>query len=80
MEDDIQDVSPSMGHIPPLEQINEINKPIVQIYKREKGRERYLPFLDWNLEEKKDEEKELDQIPFEYYLKINIEKETDKIA
>ena len=70
----------STCHISPLEQINEINRPIVQIYKREKGRKRSLPFLDRKLEENKDEEKELDQIPVEYDLNINIEKELDKIT
>ena len=65
MEDDIQDDSPSTSCIPPLDQLNEINKPIIQIYKREKGRERPLPFFDRKLEEKKNEEKELDR-RFEY--------------
>ena len=80
MEDDIQDDSPSMGCIPPSLKINEIKKPIVQIYKMEKGRERPLSFFDQKLEEKKNEDKELDIIPIESDLNINIEKELDKIT
>ena len=80
MEDDSQDGPTSTCHINPLDQINEINRPIVQIYKREKGREMSFPFLDRKLEENKDEEKELDQILAEYALNINIKKELDKIT
>ena len=57
IEDDIQDDSPSMGGIPPLEQINEINKPIVQIYKMEKGKDMPFLFFDRKLEEKKNKYK-----------------------
>ena len=73
IKDDIQDDSPSAGHIPLLEQINEINKPIVQIYKREKGRKRSLSFLDRRLEEKKNDEKEMGWIHAKYDLNINIQ-------
>ena len=66
MEDNSQDDPIGTCHISPFEQINEINKPIFQIYKRERCRERSFPILNRKLEEKKDEEKELDQIPAKY--------------
>ena len=57
MEDDSQDDPISTCHIRPLEQINEINKPIVQIYKMEKGKDMPFLFFDRKLEEKKNKYK-----------------------
>ena len=80
LEEDSQDNTTSTHHVRYLGKINEVNMPLVQIYKREKGKERPFPLLDWKIGKNKDEEKELAPIPVEYGLNINIEKGLDKIT
>ena len=44
MEDDRQDDMISIHHTGSLDKLNEVNRPLVQIYKMEKGKERPFPF------------------------------------